>query len=65
MKVELMIPIESLRGKLQRDGYYFRKYREQQIAQKCPNREGHVKTEAEEANQRRFAAKYAGKHFNV
>jgi hypothetical protein len=31
MKVELIIPIESLRGKLRRDGYYFRKYRGQQI----------------------------------
>ena len=61
MKVELIIPIEGLQGKLQRDGYYFRKYRGQQIVQKCPNRSGHVKTEAEAANQRRFASKYAGK----
>ena len=62
MKVELIIPIEGLHGKLRRDGYYFRKYRGQQIVQKCPNREGHVKTEAEAANQRRFAARYAGSH---
>ena len=51
MKVELIIPIEGLHGKLRRDGYYFRKYRGQQIVQKCPNREGHVKTEAEAANE--------------
>ncbi len=40
MKVELIIPIEGLYGKLRNDGYYFRKYRGQQIVQKCPNREG-------------------------
>ena len=51
MKVELIIPIEGLHGKLRRDGYYFRKYRGQQIVQKCPNREGHVKTEAEASKQ--------------
>ncbi len=66
MKVELIIPIESLRGKLRQDGFYFRKfyfrkYRGQQIVQKCPDRSKHVKTEDEAANQRRFAAKYAGK----
>ena len=31
MKVELIIPIERLRGKLRQDGYYFRQYRGQQI----------------------------------
>ena len=61
MKVEMIIPIESLRGKLRKDGYYFRLYRGQQIVQKCPNRDGHVKTAAEEANQQRFAAQYAGR----
>ena len=61
MKVELIIPIDSLRGKLREDGFYFRKYRGQQIVQKCPNRSRHVKTESEAANQRRFAAQYAGK----
>ena len=61
MKVELIIPIESLTGKLRQDGFYFRKYRGQQIIQKCPDRSKHVKTEDETANQRRFAARYAGK----
>ena len=60
MKVELIIPIDSLRGKLRQDGFYFRKYRGQQMVQKCPDRSKHVKTENEAANQRRFAAKYAG-----
>ena len=34
MKVELIIPIEGLRGKLRQDGYYFRQYRGQQIVRK-------------------------------
>ena len=42
MKVELIIPIDSLRGKLRQDGFYFRKYRGQQIVQKCPDRSKHV-----------------------
>ena len=62
MKVELIIPIDGLKGKLREDGFYFRKYRGQQIGQKCPDRSGHVKTDGEAANQRRFAATYAGKH---
>ena len=40
MIVELIIPIEGLRGKLRQDGYYFRKYKGQQIVQRCPNRTG-------------------------
>ena len=56
MIVELIIPIEGLRGKLRQDGYYFRKYKGQQIVQRCPNRTGHIKTAAEAENQRRFAA---------
>ena len=61
MKAELIIPIESLRGKLRKDGYYFRMYRGQQIVQKCPDRSKHVKTANEAANQERFAAEFAGK----
>ena len=38
MKVELIIPIERLRGKLKQDGYYFRQYRGQQIVQRCPTK---------------------------
>ena len=44
MLVELIIPIDRLRGQLKKDGYYFRMYRGQQIVQRCPDRSGHVKT---------------------
>ena len=36
MKVELIIPIDVLRGKLRKDGFYFRMYRGEQIVQRCP-----------------------------
>ena len=55
MKAELIIPIEVLRGKLNNDGYYFRKYRGQQVVQRCPNRTYHERTFAEIANQKRFS----------
>ena len=55
MKAELIIPIEVLRGKLNKDGYYFRKYRGQQLVQRCPNRTYHERTFAEIANQKRFS----------
>ena len=61
MKVELIIPIECLRGKLRQDGFYFRKYRGQQVIQKCPDRSQHIKTPAEAANQLRFIEKYRKK----
>ena len=64
MKVELIIPIEGLKGKLRQDGYYFRKYRGQQIVQKCPDRSGHIKTVNEAANQRRFAAEWGGRYLS-
>ena len=38
MKAELIIPIESLKGKLRKDGYYFRMYSGQQIVQRCPTK---------------------------
>ena len=62
MKVELIIPIDTLRGMLRKDGYYFRVYRGQQIVQRCPNRTGHIKTHCEHANQQRFAATW-GKRY--
>ena len=58
MKADLIIPIDSLRGMLRKDGYYFRMYRGTQVVQRCPNRKGHVKTEGEKANQQRFAERY-------
>ena len=45
MKCELIIPIDVLRGKLRKDGFYFRMYRGQQL----------VRTFAEIANQKRFS----------
>ena len=36
MKAELIIPIDKLKGKLRKDGYYFRMYRGIQIVQHCP-----------------------------
>ena len=58
MKAELIIPIETLRGKLKEDGYYFRMYKGKQIVQRCPSRKGHVKTEGERDNQRKFIERY-------
>ena len=56
MKAELIIPIDVLRGKLQRNtGYYFRMYNGQQIVQRVPDRTYHERTFAELANQKRFA----------
>ena len=62
MIVELIIPIEALRGALRQDGFYFRKYKGRQLLQRCPNRKGHVKTEAEARNQERFAERYGRKN---
>ena len=61
MKADLILPIDSLRGMLRKDGYYFRMYRGQQVVQRCPNRKGHVKTEGEAENQRQFVATYGRK----
>ena len=58
MIAELIIPIETLRGSLRKDGYYFRMHNGKQIVQRCPNRKGHVKTAAEAMNQERFIKKY-------
>jgi hypothetical protein len=62
MIVELILPIEALRGALRQDGFYFRKYKGRQLLQRCPNRKGHVKTEAEARNQERFAEQYGRKN---
>ena len=59
MKAVLIIPIESLRGKLREDGYYFRVYRGEQIVQKCPRK--WEDTPARKAARERFIATYAKK----
>ena len=61
MIAELIIPIETLRGQLRKDGYYFRMYKGKQIVQRCPNRKGHVKKEGEAENQQRFIKQYKKK----
>ena len=58
MVIKLIIPIESLKGQLRKEGYYYRKYKNRQVVQRCPNRKGHVKTAAEAMNQDKFIAKY-------
>ena len=52
----LIIPIESLRGKLKEDGYYFRVYKGKQIVQKCPRK--WEDTPARKAARERFVEKY-------
>ena len=56
MKAELIIPIESLRGVLKKDGYYFRIYKGQQIVQRCPRK--WTDTPARKAARERFIERY-------
>ena len=58
MIAEMIIPIDTLRGQLRKDGYYFRMYKGKLIVQRCPNRKEHVKTANEQANQERFVERY-------
>ena len=57
MKAELIIPIETLRGKLNEDGFYFRVCNGVQIVQRCPRK--WTDTPARKAARERFIAKYA------
>ena len=59
MIVKLIIPIETLRGKLREDGYYFRLYKEKQIVQRNPTK--WKDTPARKAARERFVEKYARK----
>ena len=56
MIVELMIPIESMHGKIV-EGYYFRVSKGRQILQKCPRKWSD--TPARKAARERFVARYA------
>ncbi len=60
MKAVLIIPIESLRGKLRKDGYYFRVYQGQQIVQRCPTK--WVDTPARKAAREKFIERYGKKN---
>jgi len=59
MKAVLIIPIETLKGKLREDGYYFRMYRGQQLVQKCPRK--WKDTPARKAAREKFIASFAQK----
>ena len=61
MKVELIIPIERLRGALRKDRYYFRMYNNQQVVQRCPTK--WKDTPARKAAREIFAAT-CGKRYN-
>ena len=56
MKADLIIPIDSLRGKLDDGGYYFRTYRGKQIVQRTPRT--WTDTPARKAARERFAQTY-------
>ena len=56
MKAELIIPIDSLKGKLDNEGYYFRTYRGKQIVQRTPCT--WTDTPARKAAREKFIAQY-------
>ena len=60
MKVELIIPIEWLKGMLRKDGYYFRLYKGQQIVQKIPTT--WKDTPARKAAREKFAATWGQRY---
>ena len=59
MKAELIIPIDTLRGKLKNDGYYFRLYKGKQIVQRCP--QTWQDTPARKAAREKFIERYGRK----
>jgi len=63
MKVELIIPIDKLRGMLQKDGFYFRMYKGQQIVQHCPAR--WKDTPARKVAREKFAATWGKRYKKV
>ena len=63
MKAELIIPIDTLRGKLKEDGFYFRMYNGKQIVQRCPTK--WKDTPARKAARERFIEKYARRNSGI
>ena len=62
MIVTFKEPIEGVRGKIRlEDGFYIRKLHGKYVVQRCPNRKNHIPTANEQANQQRFAERYAGR----
>ena len=60
MKADLVIPIDSLKGKLDNGGYYFRTYRGKQIVQRTPRT--WTDTPARKAARERFTQTYGKRH---
>lgn len=63
MKVELIIPIEWLKGKLRKDGFYFRLYRGKQIIQRTPTT--WKDTPARKAAREHFAATWGKRKVKI
>ena len=59
MIVELIIPINTLKGKLREDGFYFRVSNGKQIVQKCPRK--WKDTPARKEAREKFVASFAQK----
>jgi hypothetical protein len=55
MQVSFQSPVAGLIGKLEYSGkFYIRKIHGKYILQRCPNRQNHIPTPHEKANQQRF-----------
>ena len=55
MIVTFQKPVEGVRGKIRlEDGFYIRKLYGKYVVQRCPNRQNHIPTPREKANQQRF-----------
>ena len=59
MLVSFQSPVAGLIGKLDHKGkFYIRKIHGKYILQRCPNRQNHIPTPRERANQQRFIQQY-------
>ncbi len=59
MQVSFQSPVAGLIGKLEYNSkFYIRKIHGKYILQRCPNRQNHIPTPHEKANQQRFIQQY-------
>ena len=59
MIVTFQKPVEGVRRKIRlEDGFYIRKLYGKYVVQRCPNRQNHIPTPHEKANQQRFIQQY-------
>ena len=59
MLVSFQTPVAGLIGKLEYNSkFYIRKMHGKYILQRCPNRQNHIPTPHERANQQRFIQQY-------